>query len=64
MQHFHLFTLTGPGVTTMPWRCLVGATMSRLLVLPLAGTAMVVTARHFGIGASLPPMALMGGCSF
>lgn len=49
----------GPGMTTMPWRCLVGATVSRLLVLPLVGTALVVGARHFGIGATLPPMAIM-----
>jgi len=53
----------GPGVAKMPLRCMVGAAVCRLVMLPLAGTALVMAAKHAGLLAvGLPPMAVMSEC--
>lgn len=59
-SNIHLRTLTGPGISHMPARCTAVTLAARLLVAPLLGLGLVMSARALGLLGGLQPIGIIG----
>jgi hypothetical protein len=54
--------VSGPGVSSIPWRLVVGTTVCRLLLSPLLGAAVVLAMRTAGALDGIPPIGIISAC--